>query len=130
MTMSDLRILEHTQWVVRTAVACTATTAALLLGAPAAHASDGWSAIAYSDDNGAYGLARNFADKKEAEAAAMATCVQRGGGNCRIAVRSQGGCVALAYGAGWQGGQGPTVAAAEADALDRNGGGAILTSGC
>jgi hypothetical protein len=100
-------------------------TAALLL-APAANADptgDTWAAIAYSTTTGKAHLSLNKTSQLEAENDAVAKCNDIAGDNsCKVATYSNY-CVSLATdpdpnnNAGFAGGHGPSLKAADADAM-------------
>lgn len=111
-------------------VAAAAVAVAALTAAPA-DAAPTWAAIVYSPATGAQGWAYNADAKQHAIDIAMDYCFQYGGTDCQMAASADRGCLALADSpTHWAGGLGPTLAAAEQDALAQNGGGVILVSGC
>lgn len=110
--------------------AVVATAAAAFTVAPA-DAAPTWAAIVYSPATGAQGWSYDAAAKQHAIDIAMGYCIQYGGTDCQMAASADRGCLALADSPShWAGGLGPTLAAAEQDALAQNGGGVILVSGC
>jgi Domain of unknown function (DUF4189) len=118
-------------------VAAGATTAGMILAAPA-NAADKYVAISFSPENGAYGWGNNYDTEDGARIRSLTECQNYGGTHCVFIAWAQNGCAALAVGDrnayggfdqyyGWYG---PTLAAAEKAALEKNGGGTILISKC
>ena len=109
----------------------TITTGALLAAAallvtPTANAApDGstWAAIAYSPTTGKAHLTTNAASQLDAQNSATAACNQAAGDNSCKVVAYSNYCVSLATdpnpndNAGYSGGRGTTLAAADADAM-------------
>ncbi len=90
-----------------------------------------WAAIAYSPATTVFGWAINASSQDEATNTAVNYCKQYGGTDCQSAAYEPNGCVALAKSdTSWYGGIGPTIEAAEKDAVARNNGGNILVSKC
>jgi hypothetical protein len=88
-----------------------------------------WGAIAVAG-NGGSGWSGTTNSLEEAKVSALAQC-RSVGQNCKVVVSGQGGCFALAGSTTqYYGGYGPTQGAAEQDALNRNGGGTILSLHC
>lgn len=117
--------------VVRVAVAAVTATAVAALTVAPANAAGTWAAIAFSPSVGSTGWGYDAGTKGEAEDIALGYCHDYGGTDCQIAASAAVGCLALADSpTHWAGGLGPTQAAAETDALNENGGGHILVSGC
>lgn len=117
--------------VARVAGAVVAATAVASFTVAPANAAGSWAAIAYSPAVGATGWGYDSATKGEAEDIALGYCRDYGGTDCQIAASAATGCLALADSpTHWAGGLGPTQGAAETDALNDNGGGSILVSGC
>lgn len=101
--------------------------AAPLLVAPAADADpsgSSWAAIAYSTTTGKLELAHDFGSQLEAENKAVAACNNSAGDNSCKVVTYSNFCVSLATdpdpnnNAGYAGGHGDTLAAADADAMN------------
>ena len=110
--------------------AAAAAVSVLTIG-PAGASADTYVAIAYSTDAGVFGWANNASTRSQAESMAMGYCADYGGTDCKVVVWAKNGCGALAVdGADWAPGLGATLAAAEADALNDNGGGSIEVSKC
>ncbi|RUP06047.1 MAG: DUF4189 domain-containing protein [Mycobacterium sp.] len=85
-----------------------------------------YGAIAYAP-SGAWGRSQGYSVKAKAEQVALQNCGQK---DCRVII-SFNLCGAVASdGSNYQGGTGYTRAAAEADALDRLGGGQIVNWVC
>ncbi|MHA7653945.1 DUF4189 domain-containing protein [Mycobacterium sp. ML4] len=85
-----------------------------------------YGAIAYAS-SGAWGAAQGYPVKAQAEQVALQKCGEK---DCRVII-SFNLCGAVASdGGSYQGGTGFTRAAAEADALNRLGGGTVLRSVC
>jgi hypothetical protein len=81
----------------------TQLAAALLLGlltAADAGAADRYGAIAYSNTTGAFGDAREYPSKREAEEHALSECTKRGRG-CKLMITLHNECGALATGANY-----------------------------
>lgn len=98
---------------------------------PPVYTGDKWAVIVYSPATGAMGWANNANTKDEATDVAMGYCKQYGGTDCTLAVWVQNGCGALAESdTNWHGGIGPTIEAAEQDAITENKGGTIRISKC
>jgi Domain of unknown function (DUF4189) len=119
-------------------VTASATTAGMLLAAAPANADDKFVAISFSPENGAYGWGNNYDSQDGARIRSLTECQNYGGTHCVFIAWAQNGCAALAVGDknpyggfdqyyGWYG---PTLAAAEQQALDKNGGGHVLVSRC
>ncbi len=113
-----------------TLIAGGAVAAAALTAVPA-QAADSWVVIAYSPATGAVGWA-SAPTKQAASDAATGYCVQYGGTDCQPAAWASNACAALAIRPNglWHGGVGPTIQAAEDNALGQNNGGTIDTSKC
>ena len=96
--------------------------------APIASATNGYAAIAYSG-NGASGWAAGYDSPGAARQTAINYC---GYTDCDVlASYGPGGCVAVAYDGGrFYGGTGPSLAAAENDAINNLGGGWIDSWAC
>jgi hypothetical protein len=113
----------------RAALAVAGTAAAVALStltAPMGHADLFYGAIAYAP-NGSVGTAYDFPSRPIAEQGALDACGQ---GDCKVLSGfSQCGAVAN-DGNAFQGGTGPTLAAAEGDALSRLGDGWIDSWAC
>lgn len=102
-------------------------TAAVLLVAPTANASDLtpglWASIAYSPTTGAVGSVWNAGSEDNAEGAAVQACDQEAGDNSCRAVASGTECVSLATdpdpqnNSGYSGAVGSTEAEADANAM-------------
>jgi hypothetical protein len=125
------RSMEMTAFQRRAAVALLSMAAATAMStalAPAATADGYVGAIAYSRGGGMYGRAWDAPTKAAAVSAAMSAC---GYTDCQVLVTFTN-CGAIAYDAAGdrQGGFGPTLGAAEQDALNRLGGGWIDTWAC
>lgn len=102
------------------AAVVAASTVSVIETAPA-QAYSYWGAIAYSA-NGSYGRAWNYPTGPDAGAAAVDSC---GYTDCKVLSQFPN-CGAVAYdGHAYQGGTGPTLAAAQARALRLLGGGWI-----
>ncbi|OBK21304.1 DUF4189 domain-containing protein [Mycobacterium asiaticum] len=83
--------------------------------APAVHADTYWGAIAHSRDGKVYGRTKNAPSKAAAESAAMGAC---GYSDCKLLVTfKECGAIAQNNNPDYAGGYGPTLAAAQADAL-------------
>jgi len=90
-----------------------------------------WVVIAYSGATGAFGWSNNANTKDDAANLAMNYCKQYGGTDCKLAAWNVDGCASVAKtDSSWHGGVGPTVAAAEQDAINQNKGGTIVYSKC
>ncbi|BBZ15176.1 hypothetical protein MBRA_53710 (plasmid) [Mycobacterium branderi] len=105
----------------RRAAVCIAVAGAALVGAtitpasPAAHAAIYYGAIAYSS-NGSWGRTADWETRQAAEQLAVGAC---GYTDCKV-LSSFTGCGAVANdGRYYQGGVGPTITAAMADAKSR-----------
>jgi hypothetical protein len=112
----------------RAAAALTAPliAATIVATAPTAHAATNYGAIAYAP-NGQAGASHNYSTRADAEANAVSAC---GLSACKVLV-SFTDCGAVAENATkYQGGYGPTLAAAQADALAKLGGGHIDSWAC
>ena len=123
--------------------ATNSAAAALLIGAgavvlgvlgaaaPANATASKFVAIAYSPDARVFGYANGYATQTDAQQFALASCQEHGGTDCRITGWAQDGCAALAVDTNrYYGWYGPTPAAAEQQALYRNGGGHIIEVAC
>ncbi len=120
-------------------VTAGATTAgALVAAAPANADGDTYVAISFSPENGSYGWGNKYDTEDGARIRSLTECQDSGGTHCVFIAWAKNGCAALAvsnrnaYGGydhyyGWYG---PTAAAAEQQALAKNGGGQILISQC
>lgn len=96
------------------------------VAAPTADAYVYYGAIAFAP-NGAWGSSWSFPSRSTAEQIALSGC---GYSSCKV-LTSFTECGAVAYnGSAWQGGGGPTLAAAQADALIRLGSGYIAEWAC
>jgi hypothetical protein len=109
------------------AVAGTAAAVALsTLTAPVGNAELSYGAIAYAP-NGSVGTALDWSSRPVAEQGSLDAC---GYDDCKV-LSSFSQCGAVAYdGNAFQGGTGPTLAAAEGDAMGRLGGGWIDSWAC
>ena len=98
---------------------------------PPVAATGKWVVIAYSPATGAYGWANGSDTKDDASTRAMNYCKQYGGTDCQLAAWGSDDCVAVARSdSSWHGGLGPTLQAAENDAIATNKGGTIVESKC
>jgi len=90
-----------------------------------------WVVIVYSGATGAFGWANGASTKDDASNTAMNFCKQYGGTDCKLAAWAVDECAALARSdTSWHGGTGPTIDAAEKDAISENKGGTIVVSKC
>ena len=90
-----------------------------------------WTVIAYSPAKGVFGWSIDADTLDDASNAAIGECKQYGGTDCQLAAQSPGQCVAVARSdTSWHGGLGPTIQAAESDAIAENKGGTIVASKC
>ena len=110
----------------------TTTSVSSAPGAPPATYTGGkWVVIAYSGAASAWGWANNANSKDAALSVAMNECKQNGGTDCKLAASIMDGCAAVAKNdKTWHGGTGPTLDAAEANAINENKGGTIVFSKC
>ena len=110
----------------------TPTTAFTTASAqPPVVAGEKWVVIVYSGATGAFGWSNNADSKDDASNTAMNFCRQYGGTDCKPAAWAVNGCAALAKSAtSWHGGFGPTIDAAEKNAVSENKGGTIVVSKC
>jgi serine/threonine protein kinase len=109
----------------------TTTTRTTVTSQPPVNTGSRWVVIAYSPATRAFGWANNATSKDQATDMAMGYCKDYGGTDCQVAVRASDGGAALAESdTTWHGGLGPTIEAAEKDALAENNGGKILISKC
>jgi serine/threonine kinase PknH len=87
--------------------------------------------IYYDAATGAVGWSNNANTKDQASQLALNYCKQYGGTNCKEAAWASDGCAAVAKSANtWHGGFGPTLDAAEKNAVSENKGGTIVFSKC
>jgi hypothetical protein len=112
-------------------VVAGALAAGGLATAPPAAAASKYVAIAYSPVTYAYGYGRNQPTVDAAHVRALTECSKAGGSHCVTVTWAQNSCAALAVkGENYYGWHGPTLQAAEQEALQRNGGGVIAVSRC
>jgi serine/threonine kinase PknH len=98
---------------------------------PATYTGGKWVVIAYSGATGAIGWSNNADTKDQASNMAMNYCKQYGGTDCKLAAWNVDGCASVAKtDSSWHGGVGPTVDAAQQDAINQNKGGTIVFSKC
>jgi Domain of unknown function (DUF4189) len=87
--------------------------------------------IYYDPATGAVGWSNNANTKDQASQLALNYCKQYGGTNCQEAAWASDGCAAVAKSnTTWHGGYGPTIDAAEKNAVSENKGGTIVFSKC
>jgi serine/threonine kinase PknH len=87
--------------------------------------------IYYDSATGAVGWSNNANTKDQASQLALNYCKQYGGTNCQEAAWASDGCAAVAKSnTTWHGGYGPTIDAAEKNAVSENKGGTIVFSKC
>jgi len=99
---------------------------AQLVAAPAANAVGNWGAIAVSS-NGSNGRSWDYASRADAERAALNSCP----GACKVLTTFVNSCGAVAQNRrSFHGGSGPTLYAAQRNAITLNGGGSILAWVC
>lgn len=106
-------------------VATAAATTVTLAPAPA-NAADVYGAIAYSG-NGSWGRSWDYPTRAAAEATAVKSC---GYSDCKVLTSFTACGAVAAKDRAYQGGVGPTLAAAMKDALTKLGGGYIDTWAC
>ena len=108
------------------------------IGAAPANAASKFVALSFSPVNGAYGWGNNYDDLEGARIRSLVECQNHGGSHCVFIGWAENWCAALAVGPrnpyggydqyhSWYG---PTLADAEQQALNKNGGGTILVSRC
>jgi hypothetical protein len=86
----------------RTLLALSFTATLLASGLFTQAAEAAYAAIAYSPSDRIYGRSHGFGTRWQAERAAMAFCINGGGGSCRVVAWSHNSCSALAVGrSGW-----------------------------
>ena len=114
----------------RIGAALTAGVAALAIGdatIPAAYAATQYGAIAYSS-NGSWGRSVNYPSQDAANMTAVAAC---GYTDCKVLAQFTACGAVASNGRKFQGGVGPTLAAAQADAIAKLGGNGTIDSwGC
>jgi len=109
----------------------TTTTTTTRSSQPPVNTATKWVVIMFSPATGAFGWSNNASSKDQATSMATDSCKQYGGTDCQMAAWASNQCVALAQSdTNWHGGLGPTIEAAEKDALTQNNGGKILISKC
>jgi hypothetical protein len=107
------------------------TTRATTSAQPPVNATGKWVVIAYSPATGVFGWSNNANTKDDASNMAMNFCKQYGGTDCQLAAWASDKCVAVARSdTSWHGGLGPTIQAAESEAISENKGGTVVTSKC
>jgi hypothetical protein len=121
MTMSTHR--RRCAVAVAAMTTAVATTVAL---APAAGADSGWGAIAYAR-SGAWGRGQDYPTQGAAQQTALNYC---GYSDCKVLTTFTGCGAVAANGFRYQGGNGPNLAVAMRDALNRIGGGWIDSWAC
>jgi serine/threonine kinase PknH len=109
----------------------TPTTLTTASSQPPVVAGGKWVVIVYSAATGAFGWSNDANTKDDASTRAMNFCEQYGGTDCKPAAWAVDGCAAVARSdTSWHGGWGPTVDAAEKNAVSENKGGTIVVSKC
>jgi Domain of unknown function (DUF4189) len=107
------------------------TTSETTPAQPPVNASGKWVVITYSPAKGVFGWSNNANTKDQASNLAMNFCKQYGGTDCQLAASVSDNCAALARSdTSWHGGLGPTIQAAESEAIAENKGGTIIVSKC